>query len=337
MMRDFNMSEGIFIVGEICEGKIASITAELLGIGRKLSQELGHELSSVFLGTGITEAAKEAIALGADKLYIIDNPLFKNYVTDSYVAALESLCKQTMPEILLLGQTSMGRDLAPSLAFRLQAGVTLDCVELSIDSKTKLLKKTKPVYGGNALAIYVSEAGRPQMATIRPKTMPPSDQNTSRKGTIIHFDPKIDESTIRTRFISREDTKIEGVKLVDADVIVCGGRGLDGPEPYNQLEELAGILNGAVGASRPPCDNGWVPSHYQIGLTGDLVSPDLYIGIAVSGSSQHLAGILGSKTIVAINKNPKANIFSVAQYGVVGDYKDVLPSFIEKCKELLSG
>lgn len=331
------MSDGIFIVGELCEGEVASITGELLGIGKNLSDELGHELSAVFLGSRINEAAEEAIAFGADKVYVIDNPLFKDYLTDSYVAALESLCKQTMPEILLLGQTSMGKDLAPSLAFRLQTGVTLDCIELSIDSKTKLLKKIKPVYGGNALAIYVTETGRPQMATVRPKTIPPSDRDPSRKGKVIPFDPKLGKSSIRTRLIGKKKTEIEGIKLADADVIVCGGRGLDGPEPYRQLEELARILNAAVGASRPPCDNGWVPPHYQIGLTGELVSPDLYIGIAVSGSSQHLAGVLGSKNIVAINKNSRANIFSVAKYGIVGDYKDILPSFIERCKELLSG
>jgi len=331
------MGEGIFIVGEVSNGRVASITAELLGIGRELSKELGHELSSVFVGSRITEAAEEAIALGADKVYIIDSPLFEDYLTDSYVAALERLCKRTMPEVLLLGQTYIGKDLAPSLAFRLQTGVTLDCVGLSIDPKTKLLKKIKPVYGGNALAIYVTETGRPQMATVRPKTIPPSDQNPSRKGKVIPFDPKLGKSSIRTRLIGKKKTEIEGLRLEDADVIVCGGRGLDGPEPYRQLEELARILNAAVGASRPPCDNGWVPSHYQIGLTGQLVSPDLYIGIAVSGSSQHLAGVLGSKNIVAINKNSKANIFGVAKYGVIGDYKDVLPSFIAKCKELLSG
>jgi len=331
------MGEGIFIVGEVSEGRVASITAELLGIGRKLSKELGNELSSVFVGSRITEAAEEAIALGADKVYIIDSPLFEDYLTDSYVAALERLCKQTMPEILLLGQTSMGKDLAPSLAFRLQTGVTLDCVGLSIDPKTKLLKKIKPVYGGNALAIYVSETGHPQMATIRPKTIAPSDQDPSRKGEIIAFDPKLGTSDIRTRLIGKKETEIEGIRLADADVVVCGGRGLGGPEPYRQLEELARILHAAVGSSRPPCDNGWVPPHYQIGLTGELVSPDLYIGIAVSGSSQHLAGVLGSKNIVAINKNSKANIFRVAKYGAVGDYEDILPSFIAKCKELLSG
>ena len=331
------MGERIFIVGEIFKGRVDSITAELLSIGRKLSKELGNELSSVFVGSRITEAAGEAIALGADKAYIIDSPLFEDYLTDSYVAALERLCKQTMPEILLLGQTSMGKDLAPSLAFRLQTGVTLDCVGLFIDPKTKLLNKIKPVYGGNALAIYVSETGHPQMATIRPKTIAPSDQDSSRKGEIIAFDPKLGTSDIRTRLIGKKETEIEGVRLADADVVVCGGRGLGGPEPYRQLEELARILHGAVGSSRPPCDNGWVPSHYQIGLTGELVSPDLYIGIAVSGSSQHLAGVLGSKNIVAINKNSKANIFRVAKYGAVGDYEDILPSFIAKCKELLSG
>lgn len=330
------MNKGILIVGEFYEKEIASITAELLGIGRKLSKEMGHELSAVFLGSGITEAAKEAIAFGADKVYVIDNPIFKDYLNDSYVVALEKLCRLTMPEILLLGQTSIGRDLGPSLAFRLQTGITLDCIELSLDQKTKILKKTKPAYGGNALALIVSEIGRPQMATIRPKIMPVSDKDPSRKGEIIAFNPQLYESNIRTRLIGKKKTAIEGLRLEDADIIVCGGRGLDGPEPFRQLEELAEILNGAVGATRPPCDNDWVPPHYQIGLTGKLVSPNVYIGIGVSGCSQHLAGMSGSKSIVAINKNCKANIFNVAKYGVIGDYKDILPSFMKKCKELLS-
>ncbi len=332
-----SQNKDVFIVGELSEGKLASITAELLGIGRKLADELSQGLSAVLIGSEIGEAANEAIYYGAEKVYVIDAPLFKDYLTDSYVGALEKLCKQVSPEILLLGQTSMGRDLAPRLAFRLETGVTLDCIELSIDPETKLLQKTKPVYGGNAVAVYVCEEGRPQMATIRPKTMQPSERDPNRKGEIIPFDPGLDESAIRGRVIDKIKEEVVGIKLEDADVVVCGGRGIGGPEPFKQLEELAKMLNGAVGATRPPCDSGWVPDHYQIGLTGKLVSPTLYIGIALSGSSQHQAGMSGSKNIVAINKDPEANIFRIAHYGVVGDYKKVLPAFIEKCKELLSG
>ncbi|MCL0055977.1 electron transfer flavoprotein subunit alpha/FixB family protein [Dehalococcoidia bacterium] len=330
-------NKGVLIVGELSDGKLASITAELLGIGRKLADDLDEGLSAVFIGNGVTDVAGEAITLGADKVYVIDDPLFKDYVTDSYVGALEKLSNDQAPEILLLGQTSMGRDLAPRLAFRLGTAVTLDCVDLVLDPDTKLLQKSKPVYGGNAMAVYVSEEGRPQMATIRPKAMEPLEQDVSRKGEVIPFDPALDESAVRARVVEKVKEEVVGIKLEDADVVICGGRGIGSAEAFEQLKELAKILNGAVGATRPPCDSGWVPAHLQVGLTGKLVSPTLYIGIALSGSSQHQAGMSGSKNIVAINKDPEANIFGIAHYGVVGDYKKLLPAFVEKCKELLSG
>jgi electron transfer flavoprotein alpha subunit len=328
-------NKGVFIIGEILDNKLSSISTELLGVGRRLSDELGQELCAVFIGAGISEVAKDAIFFGADRVYIIDAPMFGDYLTDSYVAALEKLNGQTKPEILLLGQTSMGRDLAPALAFRLKTGVTLDCVELSIDPETKLLQKTKPVYGGNALATYVCEEGRPQLATIRTKVMTPLMRDTSRKGEVIFFDPQIDESAVRGRVVNKMRDDVIGVKLEDANVVICGGRGMGGAESFKQLEELASILNGAVGATRPPCDAKWVPDYFQIGLTGKIVTPALYIGVALSGASQHLAGISGAKSIVAINKDPEANIFKFAHFGIIGNYEKILPAFIENCRKLL--
>jgi len=330
-------TKGVLIIGELLEGKLASITAELLGIGRKLADALGQELSAALLGSGVADAANEAVSFGADKVYVMDNPLFKDYVTDSYVGALEKLSKDIAPEILLLGQTSMGRDLGPRLSFRLGTAVTLDCIDLAIDPDTKLMQKTKPVYGGNAVAVYVSEDGRPQMATIRPKAMEPLEQDTSRKGEVVSFDPALDESTIRAKVVEKVKEEVAGIKLEDADIVICGGRGMGAPEAFDQLGELARMLKGAMGATRPPCDSGWVPANIQVGLTGKLVSPTLYIGVALSGSSQHQAGMSGSKNIIAINKDPEANIFGIAHYGVVGDYKKVLPAFMGKCKELLAG
>jgi len=328
--------KGVVIVGELSDGKLASITTELLGIGRKLADELGQELSALFIGSGIGEAANEAVFFGADKAYVIDKPLFKDYLTDSYVGALEKFARQIEPEVLLLGHTSLGKDMAPRLAFRLETGLSQDCIELALDPATKLLQKTKPVYGGNAIAVYVSEEGRPQMATVRAKAMEPSTRDASRKGEVIPFEPELDETAIRGKVTGKVKEEIAGIKLEEANVVVCGGRGVNGPEPFQKLEELARMLNGAVGATRPPCDAKWCPAHYQIGLTGKLVSPSLYIGVALSGASQHLAGISGSKTIVAINKDPEANIFGIAHYGVVGEYEKVLPAFTKKCQELLS-
>jgi len=330
-------NKGVLIYGEVTEGKLDSISLELLGIGRKLADDLGQELGAVLLGSGIGDAAKEAILFGADKVYAVDDPVLKDYQTDSYTAVMEKVCKQLSPDILLLGQTAIGRDLAPRLAFRLGTGVTMDCIELAIDPQTKLMVQTKPVYGGNAVAVLVCEQTKPQIATIRVKAMEPLARDDSRTGEVISIPAELDPAAIRTKVVDKVKEEVVGIKLEDAKVVVCGGRGIGGVEGFSQLEELAKLLGGAVGATRPPCDSGWVAAHLQVGLTGKIVTPDVYIGIGLSGSSQHIAGISGAKNIIAINRDPEANIFKVAHYGAVGDYKKVLPSFIQKCKELLSG
>ena len=329
--------KGVLVYGECVNGGLAAMTLELLGIGRKLADDLGEELAAVLLGEKVSDLAEEAIRFGADKVYVIESPLLKDYVNDSYVAAMDKLCQQVKPTILLMGQNAVGRDLAPRLAFRLDTGLTTDCLELKIDPATKLMVQTKPVYGGNALAEIICEQTRPQMATVRPKCMEPLQKDDSRKGEVVAFDAGLDASAIRIKWLEKVKEEVEGVKLEDAEVVVCGGRGMGSPEAFDQLAQLAKLLGGALGATRPPCDSGWLPTTSQVGLTGKLVTPTLYIGIALSGASQHLAGCSGSKNMIAINKDPDANIFKVCQYGVVGDYKKVLPPFIEKVKELLAG
>ena len=328
--------KGVMVYCETTEGKLASIATELLGGGRKLASDLGQELSAVLVGSGTSNLAQEAIAFGADKAYIIDDPLLKDYQTESYVSVTEKVIKQVMPQILLLGQTSIGRDLAPRLAFRLNTAVSLGCLELAIDPQSKLLLQTKPVYGGNAQAVFTCQS-YPQIATVRPKTMAPLEPDQSRKGEIITIAAGLDPSAIKTKVLKKVAEKVEGIRLEDAEVIISGGRGIGSAEGFKQLEELARMLKGAVGATRPPCDNGWMPAGAQIGLTGKIVTPDLYIAVALSGSSQHMSGCSGSKTIVAINKDPEANIFREARFGVVGDWKKALPAFVEKLKELLAG
>ena len=327
--------KGVMAFCEVTEGRLAAIGTELLGCGRKLADELGEELCAVLVGSEVSGLAQDAIAFGADKVYVVDDPLLKDYETDSYVSVMEKVAKQAMPQILLLGQTNVGRDLAPRLAFRLETAVSLDCVELAIDPDSKLLLQTKPVYGGNARAIFTSES-YPQMATVRAKAMTPLERDDSRKGEVVNIEAGLDPSAIKTKVLETVVEEVEGIKLEDANVIVTGGRGIGGPEGFKDLEELAKLLKAAVGASRPPCDNGWVPDTMQVGLTGKIVSPDLYIAVAISGSSQHLAGCGGSKNIVAINKDPEANIFKEAAYGVVGDYKKIIPALTEKVKELLA-
>ncbi|MFC2066669.1 electron transfer flavoprotein subunit alpha/FixB family protein [Chloroflexota bacterium] len=328
--------KGVMVYCEVAEGKLASIATEGLGCGRKLAGDLGQELCAALVGSGVSGLAQEAIASGADKVYVVDDPLLKDYQADSYVTVMEKIVKQVMPQILILGQTTTGRDLAPRLAFRLEAAATLDCTELAIDPDSKRLLQTKPVYGGNARAIFTSESD-PQIATIRTKAMTPLEPDASRQGEIINIDAGLEPAAIRTKVLDKVVEEVEGIKLEDAEVVIAGGRGIGDAEGFKQLEELAKLMKGAVGATRPPCDNGWLPDTLQIGLTGKIVAPELYIAIALSGSSQHMSGCSGSKNIVAINKDSEANIFREARFGVVGDWKKVLPAFTDKVKALLAG
>lgn len=328
-MDDFS---GVMVYCEVVEGKLTEISTELLGCGRRLADDLGEGLSAVLIGNGVSDSAKETIAFGADRAYIVDDPVLADYRTDSYAAAMEKVTKQAPPQVLIMGQTSVGRDLAPRLAFVLDSAATMDCIDLEIDPDSKRLLQTKPVYGGNAQAIYSTECN-PQIATVRAKAMTAPEPDASRHGEVITVDLEISEQAIRTKIIEKAPEQVEGVKLEAAKVVIGGGRGIGGAEDFMQLEELAGIFGGAVGATRAAVDNGWIPSTKQIGLTGKVITPDLYIAVALSGASQHMAGCYSAGTIVAINKDDEANIFKEAEYGVVGDWKEVLPGFLNKLKE----
>jgi electron transfer flavoprotein alpha subunit len=329
--------KGIVVYGELTDGKLASITTELLGCGRNLADQLKEDLSCLLASDAVGEASKEAIAFGADKVYVVEDPALKDYQSDSYIQVAEKLARDISPRAILMGQTSMGRDIAPRLAFRLGVGLSTDCLDLGIDPESKLLLQTRSVYGGNAQATFSCEV-MPQIVTIRAKAMTPIARDESRKGEIIATKVEIDMSKVRTKIIEKVREEVAGVKLEDASVIVSGGRGLGGPEPFNTtLKELADVLHGAVGATRPPADNGWVPEAVHIGLTGKIVAPEVYIAIAISGASQHIAGCSGSKNIIAINKDSEANIFREAKFGVVGRYEEVVPAFTRKLRELLAG
>jgi len=327
--------QGIAVYCEVKDDNILPITMEGLGIGRKLADDLGQELSAVLVGSNIGSLAQQAITHGADRAYVVDDPLLKDYQTDAYVSVIEKVVNQVTPRVLIMGQTDSGRDLAPRLAFRLGISVTMDCVDLAIDPESKRLLQTKPVYGGNAQAVFTTETN-PQMVTIRTKAMTALVPDASRKGEITSITADLQASDIRTKILDRVVEEVAGIKIEDAEVVVAGGRGIGSAEGFQQLEELAKTLKGAVGASRPPCDNGWVPDTLQVGLTGKIIAPELYFAIAISGSSQHMSGCSGSKTIIAINKDPEANIFRQARFGVVGDWKKVLPAFTEKVRDLLA-
>ncbi|HEY55268.1 MAG TPA: electron transfer flavoprotein subunit alpha/FixB family protein [Dehalococcoidia bacterium] len=328
-------NKGVLVCGEIVEGKLAPITIELLGVGRKLADELGEDLSALLMGGKAGGLGQEAIAYGADKVYIAEDSLLDSYNSDAYTQMAADLCQKELPSIVLLGHTDIGCDLAPRLNGRLGGGLAMDCLELSLDS-AKMLVSTRPVFGGNAHATMVSKTARPQMATLRPKTVPPAKRDDSRKGEVIPVEGKLDPAALKVKVVERIKEEVEGVKLEDAEVVVSGGRGIGSAQSFEMLRELASVLGGAVGATRPACDEGWAPMTLQIGQTGKVVSPKLYIAVGLSGAIQHIGGCLGSKYIVAINNDKEANIFNVAHFGIVADYKEVLPALTAKFKELLS-
>lgn len=329
------MSEntGVLVHCEVTSGKLATIATELLGAGSRLASELGQELSAVLIGSDISGLAQEAIAYGANKVYVVDEPSLKDYTTEPYLMVMEKVVQQALPSIILFGQTSSGRDLAPWLAFRLNTGATMDCMALEIDPATKRLLMTRPVYGGNAQAVQACETD-PQIAAVRIKAMVPLAKDDTIQGQVINVKAGIDLASLKTKVVERKIEATAGIKLEDARVVVAGGRGIGSADGFQQLEEIAGLLRGAVGATRPPCDAKWISDSRQIGITGKIVSSDLYIAVALSGASQHVSGFFSSKVIVAINKDPEANIFKVAHYGIVADWKTALPAFTAKLKEL---
>jgi len=327
--------QGILICGEVVDGEITTVTKELLTSGRRLSDDLSQPLSTLLIGKDIQETAKEVITLGADKVYIVDSSPFVEPNPDPRVAIIAEVCQQIAPFIILLGQTDMGRDIAPRLAARLRATVVMDCTELAIDPETKQLLQTKPVYGGNAMAVWVSESHEPQIITLRPRAVTPAEPDASRKGEIITLNVTVDDSMIKSRLVETVKEEVKGIKLEEAEVIVAGGGGIGSSDGFKLLDELAKVLGGTTAVTRVPCDEGWMPISLEIGQTGHIVSPNLYIAVGVSGAPQHMAGCSESKCIVAINREPEAHIFQVSNFGIVGDYRQVLPPLIEKCKALV--
>ena len=327
-------AQGILVLGDSAENELSSISRELLAAGRKLADDLGEELAIGLLGDTLDQPSQQAISHGADKVYAVNHPALAEYQVDLYLAAMESLAKDVSPRVILIGRTNEGRELAPRLAFRLGVGLAQDCLEVSVDSASGTLFANRPVYGGNAVAV-VSCNYTPQVAAIRPKVYEPMDPDDSRQGQVVSFPVELDSAQARSKVVDVVAEESEGIKLEEARIVVSGGRGLGGPEPFQDLEQLAKALGGAVGASRAAVDSGWVPSSYQVGLTGKTITPEVYITVAISGASQHMAGCSGAKVIVAINKDAEANIFKEARYGVVGDWQEIVPAFTEAVRELV--
>lgn len=325
----------IFIEHEL--GKVPSISFELLGQGRKLADVVGCKLCGMLFGEkeSVEPFAKEAIAYGAERVYVMESPLLKEYRTDPYAEAAVSLIRKFKPEIVLFGATTQGRDFAGRVATTLETGLTADCTGLDIDPETKYLVQDRPAFGGNIMATILDHPQfRPQMATVRPKVFPVPPKDDSRKGEILRETLPMTEDQVRTKileFIKGAET----VNLSDAEIIVSGGRGMGGPENFKVLRELAAVLGAAVGASRAAVDSGWIPYEHQVGQTGRTVRPKIYIACGISGSIQHQAGMKTSDIIVAINKDGEAPIFKIATYGIVGDLFSVVPQLTQEFKKRL--
>lgn len=330
------MAQGVLIFAEVTQDGLSAIAKEMLGAGRRLAAALGEPLVAAVLGSGVQEAAQEAIYHGAETVYMADAPALAHYQTVPYSTVLAQIAIQAAPNVLLIGMGDIGRELGPRLAFRLRTGLASDCVELTINPHTQLLEATRPVSGGNAMATVVMAHSLPQMATVRGKTMEPASRDTSRQGTIVQVAVQVEAGTSAVTLVERVKAEAAGVRLEDAEIIISGGRGLKGSDDFSGvLAPCAKVLGAAVGASRAAVDEGWVPNQMQVGLTGKIVSPALYIACAISGAAQHMAGCGYSKTIVAVNRDPDAPIYQRANIGVVGDYKKVIPAFQKKCEELL--
>ena len=318
------MPRNILVVGELDGGALAGTTAELLAAARRLVD--GGLVSVTLLGTGAGDSAAPAFAAGADRGYVNAGGGFDEFRSDVWIAAVEEAIGQASPDAIFIAQSVVGRDLGPRLAFRLDSAVAMDC--LAVTDEDGRLNATRSCYGGSAQATY-SFATAPAIATIRAKSQEPLAALRDPSGETVELAGPV---AGRSEIVGRDQAVGDGLQLQDASIVVAGGRGLGAPEGFELVEALADAIGrdrAAVGSSRAAVDLGWYPTTQQVGLTGKVVTPDLYIAIAISGASQHMAGCSGSKAIVAINRDPQANIFKAARFGIVGDYKDVLPALIE--------
>ncbi|HFK2998592.1 electron transfer flavoprotein subunit alpha [Clostridioides difficile] len=325
-LNDYN---GVWVIGEQREGKINPVTIELIGEGRKLADQLGKELAVVIAGYEVEKEVKELLHYSVDKVYYINDPLLKDFTTDGYSISIANLIERKKPEVVLVGATSIGRDIAPRIAGKVGTGLTADCTKLEIDSTDNKLLQTRPAFGGNLMATIVCPKNRPQMSTVRPGVMAKAVRNESETGILEVVTPELTEKMIRTRLVEVLPQEKKSVNLTDARIIVSGGRGLKRAEGFELIKELADKLGAEVGASRAAVDSGWIEHSHQVGQTGTTVRPELYIACGISGAIQHLAGMSDSKYIVAINKDAKAPIFSICDYGIVGDLYEIIPEMIE--------
>ncbi|WP_318504998.1 electron transfer flavoprotein subunit alpha/FixB family protein [Bacillus sp. T3] len=330
-MNDY---KGVWVFIEQNCGVIEGVSLELLGAGRKLADKLSVPLSGVLLGTEVKALTKEVIAYGADQVYVIDDPILKDYRTESYMKGVIMLAEKYKPEIFLYGATANGKDLASAVATDLSTGLTADTTMLDVDVEKRLLEASRPAFGGNIMATILCKKHRPQMATVRPKVMKALQPDIKRNGTIIEEKMTLSESEMRTKVIEIVKNVTRKVNLAEADIIVAGGKGLGDQKNFELIHELAEAIGASVGGSRDVVEAGWLPHEQQVGQTGETVTPKIYFAIGISGAIQHVVGMKNSELIIAINKDPNAPIFDVATYGIVGDAIEIIPKLIAQFKKL---
>lgn len=329
---DRSQYKNIWVFAEQKNGEIAPVVFELLGKGKELAEQRECELVAVILGQNIGDLPKELIAFGADKVIIVDDPKLKDFLDLPYSKALTDLANKYKPEIILSGASVMGRSFIPRVAVELQTGLTADCTGLEIDPDTNNLMQTRPAFGGNILATIVTPNHLPQMATVRHKVMDPLECDDSRKSEIIEETINFSGLKDDTKFLEFVKDESQTVNLTEADLVIAGGRGLKNKENFVLIEDLAEAINGAVGASRASVDADWISYPHQVGQTGKTLKPKIYIAVGISGAIQHLAGMQSSDYIIAINKDPDAPIFKVADLGLVGDLFEIVPQLTKRMK-----
>ena len=332
MSPDSSGIGGIWVVTEQRDGHTKAASYALIGKARRLADECQSKVTAVCLSQGVKDA-DQLVAFGADRVYLVDGPVADGWNDDVYVKELADLACRDKPDVIVANSGSLGSSVIPRVAVALGTGVAANCISLDFDPQSRMLVQTRPAFGGSLMANVVFPNKRPQIATVRPHAFKKGEPNPSRQGQMIRVDFDRQSVTSKTKLLNVVKDLTEKVRLDEAEIVVCGGRGLGKAENFQIIAELADVLSAALGTSRPPVDDGWIPYSHQVGQTGRTVSPKLYIACGVAGAPQHLAGMQTSEIIVAINEDPKAPIFEVATYGIVGDLFKIVPLLTRKLRE----
>lgn len=327
------MSKNVYVFAEQRDNIIQKVSYELVGEARRLADALGEEVVAVLIGEKVADSAEALIHRGADEVIVVEDPILAEYVTEPYTKALNQIIEERDPEIFLLGATAIGRDLAPRVSARVHTGLTADCTDLKIDPETRLLRMTRPAFGGNIMATILCADHRPEMATVRPGVMQAMEPDTNKKGVITTVNVPYGAEDMNVIIKDVVKTAHKATDITESKVLVSGGRGIGKRENFRLLQELADELGGEVSSSRANVDTGWIEKDRQVGQTGKTVRPDLYVACGISGAIQHLAGMEEAEFILAINKNKEAPIFSVADLGIVGDATVIVPKLTEALKK----